>query len=80
MSFKMMTLVTITLVGYLIIHCFLIYSVEWVQYFQFSNYSNPKHEDVKCKVTQIIEHQNDHFFLSEMTGDKNDTITSLIKL
>jgi len=51
-----------------------------MQYFLFKNYSNPKHPEVKCKVVQVIEHHNDHFFLSEMTGDKDDTIKSLIKL
>jgi len=51
-----------------------------MQYFLFKNYSNPKNPEVKCKVVQVIEHHNDHFFLSEMTGDKDDTIRSLIKL
>lgn len=58
----------------------LYFLADWMQYYLFKNYSNPKHPDVKCKVVQVIEHHNDNFFLSEMTGDKDDTIKSLIKL
>ncbi|EAS00263.3 PX-SNX-like domain protein (macronuclear) [Tetrahymena thermophila SB210] len=53
---------------------------DWSVYYLFQDYNNSDKPEIRCKVTQIIKHNNDNFFLSEMTGDKNDTIQSLINL
>ncbi|KAL4455088.1 hypothetical protein ABPG74_006470 [Tetrahymena malaccensis] len=53
---------------------------DWSVYYLFQDYKKSDKPEIRCKVTQIIKHNNDNFYLSEMTGDKNDTIQSLINL